>query len=174
MVSIGDYAFGKTLVLTGELVAPSKVISTGRNEHQISNNGSTVYFKYSQKLTIASITTAAGSPNVTITCTSATGVHTSASDGHFVAIENFTPTDLDGLDANDFVNKIEVNNHAQGFTATALQIQFVVSSNATAGGTFAATGNITVHTYKYLDLHGPGVTWQVARYLSPEGAHNND
>ena len=170
MVSIGDYAFGKTLVLSGELSTPSKMISNGNDGHQISNNGSVVYFKYAQELAITSITTQSGSPNVTITCSSATGLHTSASNGHLVSISDFTPVDLDGLDLSDFQTKLEINNHG---TPSATQLQFVASNNATSGGTFAATGRIVVHTYKYLDLHGPGVTWQVARFSAPDGVHSN-
>ena len=170
MTSIGPDAFGGSLTLTGALTAPSKVVQTGNDGHEISNNGSVVYFKYAQKLSLASFTTTAGSANVTLTCSSATGLNSSASDGDVITISNFSATSTDGLDTSDFEGNVTINTSG---SPSANQLQFTASSNATTGGTFTASGAIVVTTYKYLDLFGPGVTWQKARHTAPTGSHAN-
>ena len=170
MTSLGPDAYGGSLTLTGTLTAPAKVVQTGNDGHEISNNGSVVYFKYAQKLSVASFTTTAGSANVTVTCASPTGLHTSASNGDVITLSSFSAAALDGLDASDFEGELTINTFG---TPAANQFQFTASANATAGGTFAASGAIVVTTYKYLDLFGPGVTWQKARHTAPTGSHAN-
>jgi hypothetical protein len=173
-ISIGPRAKVGDLEVTGSLRTATHRVSSGDDEHQLSANGSLVYFKYSQKLTIASATTTTGSPNVTITTVEDHGLNHAGSDGATVTLSNFaTADDLDGLALSDFDGDKVINNWTNALSTKQFQI-VAASANASTGATLTATsGAVTIRVYKYLELSGASAQWQVAYHTAPTGAHAN-
>ena len=162
MTSLGDVVC-KSLQVDGHLT----VRGASDEEHVLSNNGSIVYFKHASKLTIASIATTSGSNRVTVTTVENSGLNTSASNSHLVTLVGFTPDDYQGIPEAELTGDVTVNNSG---TQAVKAFQILTTSNATATGSKTATGTIVVRTYKYLDLKGEGVTWQLARHTAPGSA----
>ena len=162
MTSLGDVVC-ESLQVNGHLT----VRGGTDDEHVLSNNGSIVYFKHAMRLIVASIETTSGSNRVTVTTVEESGLNTSASNNHRVSLVGFSPGAYQGIPVAELTGDVTVNNSA---TQAVKSFQIQVASNATATGTRTATGSVVVRTYKYLDLAGPGTTWQLARHTSPGSA----
>ena len=172
-MNLGPSCVVDNLVVSTSLNTPSHSVSTGGNTHELSNNGSAVYFKYLMELGITSLTTTAGSATVTATCVEDHGLNHGGASGAIVTLRNFvTSDDLDGLEASDFEGEVTTINWTNALTAK--QFQFTAASgSATAGATIACTANGTIRVYKYLELAGDQVEWQIQYNSAPVGSHNN-
>jgi hypothetical protein len=174
MNSLGQYAKVGHLEVTDSITTTSHNISTNSaNVHELSSNGSAVYFKYLMELEITSLTTTAGSATVTATCVEDHGLNHGGASGAIVTLRNFvTSDDLDGLEASDFEGEVTTINWTNALTAK--QFQFTAASgSATAGATIACTAKGTIRVYKYLELAGDQVDWQIQYNSAPVGSHNN-
>jgi hypothetical protein len=171
-MNLGPSCIVDTLVVSTSLNTPSHSVSTGGNTHQLSNNGSAVYFKYLMHLNITSITTASGSPTVVVTCVEDHGLNHAGASGAEVNLSKFTTSDaLNGLDESDFEGAVVALDWAGPLTTQ--QFRFTTGTNATATGTITCTARGAIHVYKYLELSGSQVAWQIQYNTAPTGTHNN-
>jgi hypothetical protein len=174
MNSLGQYAKVGHLQVTESITTGSHNISTSSaNVHELSSNGSAVYFKYLMELDIVSMTTTTGSAVVTATCVEDHGLNHSGASGAIVTLSKFSTTDdLDGLQDSDFEGDVTTINWTN--TLTSKQFQFTAASgNATSGATITCTAKGTLKIFKYLELAGDQVAWQIQYNTAPTGSHNN-
>ena len=149
-----------------------KLPSTGTNdhEHHLATNHSVVYFKYAFSVPITKFSVTSGSSKVTITFDSPH--HFSATDTGVKMTFSGVPTatNLRGLAATDFAGKKDIDAWSASLLAS--ELEYDAGVNATSTGEIAAsdmTGLVLI--YKYLDLAGGGVTWEVAFDAAPGALH---
>jgi hypothetical protein len=171
-MNLGTSCTVRDLTVTNSLTTPAHSVSSASDVHELSNNGSAVYFKYVMHLNVTSLSTTSGSPTVTVTCVEDHGLNHAGASGAKVTLTNFTTSDsLNGLSASDFQGEVVALDWTNALTTK--QFQMTASSNATATGSISCTANGSIRFYKYLELSGSQVAWQIQYNTAPTGTHNN-
>jgi hypothetical protein len=107
-----------------------------------------------------------------VTCVEDHGLNHAGASGAKITLTNFTTSDsLNGLSASDFEGEVTAIDWTNALTTK--QFQMTASSNATATGSISCTANGSIRVYKYLELSGSQVAWQIQYNTAPTGTHNN-
>ena len=176
--NIGKHCIAANLLVeklrvTNNAILPGITHGTGSHEHQVSSNGSVVYFKYAFVLEVDKFIATNGSP--TIRCVFKDNHHFDGTEsGVKIQFSGGKLTgNLRGLDSDEFLDaKIDLaawdsNNNTKTMT-------FDVTTSATSDGDVTVSAGMvgTILIYKYMDLAGPGTTWQIEYDQAPASLHS--
>ena len=144
------------------------------HDHTISTNGSVVYFKYAFVLEVEKFISTNGSTKVMVEFKkphhfdgTQTGVKVLFSGGNITG-------NLRGLVPDEFVAAKHTFDAWDSITMSPNQLTFDVTTAATSTGDVSVSPGMvgTMLIYKYLDLAGPSVTWEVQYDQAPAAKHN--
>lgn len=185
MTSLGDIAYCNTLtsntvevkgnldvkgivssdlVVLGEVHARQKTLHDGgMHKHVIKQLGSIIYFMFEEYHSINRLGTTAGTKNVVLNATTNVGL---VGSGSRVEVLNLSVEDINGIPSSELVGgHVTTGSYPTAFIITSV-------SDAASSGTVDCSGLIRIRRYKYLDMHGNGVTWEYSSTL-PTHAHTN-
>ena len=146
------------LRVTNTAIFPGVTHGTGSHEHQVSSNGSVVYFKYAMRLPIEKLSVTNGSSKCKITFDNAhhfdgtvTGLKMTLS---LATISPMTHAGGDhSLTVADFIGKRDIDTWSNALSND--ELEFDLATNSSSTGEITITGGVgTVLIYKYLDWRG--------------------
>ena len=159
---------------TAHIHMPSS--DTNEHLHKLGTNHSVMYFKYALSLPIDKLSVTDGSSKCKITFDNAhhfdgtvTGLKMTLS---LATISPMTHAGGDhSLTVADFIGKRDIDTWSNALSND--ELEFDLATNSSSTGEITITGGVgTVLIYKYLDMAGPGTTWELQIDTAPGALHS--
>lgn len=176
--NIGKHCMAKDLIVENLLVKntanfPHVKHGSVSHDHDISSNGSIVYFKYALTLEVDKFSVVNNSK--TITCVFKTDHHFDGTEsGVKIQFSGGTLTgNTRGLSIDDFTSSKPTLNAFDSNNLSSDTMTFEGDTLATSSGDITVSEGMvgTILIYKFLDLAGPSVSWQIEYDQAPNALH---
>jgi len=180
--NLGKHCLARDFLVENLFVSNSATIpkmatlshGSANHEHNLSSNGSVVYFKYAMILEVEKFITTNNSSSIRVIFKdthhfdgSEAGVKIQFSGGSLTG-------NLRGLNQDEFTSTKQEFDTWDTNSMSAKNITFDVTTPATSHGDVTVSDGMvgTILIYKYLDLAGPSVAWQITYDQAPASLHS--